>query len=109
MTHLDQLLADRTRAAEACAEAEAGGAGFKAAFWDAHRTIAEMPPRPKASKAERLAAYDARTRAGHEWHPWKAALRDAERWLAAINREIEQLTKPRKKAKYHGYQNDTIT
>ena len=81
--------------------AERGGSGLKADRW-----LADMPLQPETSKAERLAAYDARMRAGHAWHPWKTRLREAERWLKAIDRELEQLTKPRKRAKFYGYSDE---
>jgi hypothetical protein len=105
-TILERLRSDRLLAEAERDAAERGGSGLKAAFWDAHRRLADMPPQPETSKAERLAAYDARMRAGHAWHPWKTRLREAERWLKAIDRELEQLTKPRKRAKFHGYSDE---
>ena len=62
---------------------------FEIAFREAHRVLRELPPQPVTSKADRLAAYDARLAAGHAWNPHRARLRDANRWIAAIQEEID--------------------
>jgi len=61
---------------------------FERAFRVAHRALAELPPRPVVGKAARLAAYDARMKAGHAWHPHRSRLREANRWVKAIREEM---------------------
>ena len=61
----------------------------EAAFRAAHDRLASLPPRPGTSKATRLGAYDARMRAGHAWHPHRTRVRDATRWIEAIEKELK--------------------
>ena len=70
------------------ADAQLAQDPFEAAFKEADHLLRVLPPRPAASKATRLAAYDARVAAGHAWHPYRARLREACRWIAAIQEEI---------------------
>jgi hypothetical protein len=62
---------------------------FEAAFKASHAFLASLPPQPVVTKAVRLAAYDARVEAGHAWHPYRARLREANRWIKAIKEEME--------------------
>lgn len=62
---------------------------FERAFKAAHGFLMALPHRPTTSKAERLAAYDARMAAGHAWHPHRTRLREATRWLKAIKEEMD--------------------
>jgi hypothetical protein len=96
-----KLRADQIEAGAAAWEARQGGAGFEAAFRRAHERLLAMPLQPVRSKADRLAAYDARMLAGYEWYPWKTRREKAERWLKLIDREIARLTNPRKGSKYY--------
>ncbi len=85
----DRLHDDLAKARAQEATAERQSSPLEAAFWDAHRQLDAMPLQPETSKAERLAAYDARMHAGHAWHPSRSRLRDARRWIKAIMEEIE--------------------
>lgn len=62
---------------------------FQAAFRAAHAYLAALPARPETSKANRLAAYDARMKAGHAWHPSRSRLREAVRWIKAIEEDLK--------------------
>ena len=97
---LERLRSDRPLAEAERDAAERGGSGLKAAFWEAHRWLAELPPQPETSKAERLAAYDARMRAGHAWHPWKTRLREAERWLKPSIANWNNLRNPERRRNF---------
>jgi hypothetical protein len=62
---------------------------FERAFKAAHAALSALPPRSVVGKEARLAAYDARLRAGHAWHPHRTRLREANRWIKAINEEMD--------------------
>ena len=62
---------------------------FERAFKAAHAALSALPPRSVVGKDARLAAYDARLRAGHAWHPHRTRLREANRWIKAINEEMD--------------------
>lgn len=61
----------------------------EATFRAAHDRLASLPSRPGVSKTVRLAAYDARMRAGHAWHPHRLKVREAIRWIEAIEKELK--------------------
>lgn len=86
---IDRLRADLKVADRECGEAHSAEQPWSRAFWAAHQTLRELPLQPEASKERRLAAYDARLRAGHAWHPYRQRYRDALRWFDAILKELK--------------------
>ena len=65
---------------------------YEATFRAAHARLLEVTTQVPTPKAERLIWYDKRMRAGHAWHPHRQRLREANRWLKAIDDEIRRLT-----------------
>ncbi len=65
-------------------------APFERAFWSAHRALEEAVASNEITKAQRMAAYDTRLRAGHAWWPFRQAVNNAEAWLNALQVEIKE-------------------
>jgi hypothetical protein len=79
-------LADATYQRDA---AQWGQDPFERAFKAAHACLSALPPRTVVGKSTRLAAYDARMKAGHAWHPHRTRLREATRWIKAIKEDMD--------------------
>ena len=68
---------------------------FESAFRAADATLRHMHQRRDVgadiARADMFAAYDRRMWAGHAWHPHRERLRDMNRWLKAIQKEITEM------------------
>jgi hypothetical protein len=63
---------------------------FEASFRAAHERLLRKTTVEFSTRAERLRFYDLRLRAGHEWHPHRQRLRDTNRWIEEIQRELKK-------------------
>jgi hypothetical protein len=87
----DAAMADVPKALHALGLARMAAEPYADAFRLAHRELESAAAnKAELTREELFAAYDRRLHAGHAWHPHREAVRDAERWLAALQKEIKE-------------------